>query len=199
MDVPSVTSTWPIAAATVQADEGRLKQAFDRCGCALHRYLAVRSGGDRHLADDLMQQLWVKASSNGSEHVPEAELEFWLRGIARNLIRAHWRKARNRPDTVPSIDAEAAAALSKRLVSEELPAEALERRELADQLLLAVSTLPAADQEVIVGRYFQGCSHAELAGRLGVSERAVEGRLYRARRSLQQTLERLGATENAVE
>ena len=45
--------------------------------------------------------------------------------------------------------------------------------------MLAITELPAAEQELIVGCYFDDVPHAELAARVGISERAVEGRLYR--------------------
>ena len=69
----------------------------------------------------------------------------------------------------------------------------MERREGRDQLVLALTGLPTADQELIVGRYFQGRSHTDLAADLGISARAVEGRLYRARRVLLEVLANLGA------
>jgi RNA polymerase sigma factor (sigma-70 family) len=163
--------------------------AFDRCSRSIHRYIVVRVG-DAHLADDLMQQLWVQARRNEAA-VPAGELEFWLRGIARNLVRTHWRVRARRPGSVPLADPALAADLAERLVSAELPPETLERREVRDQLLLAITELTSAEQEFIVEHYFHDRSHAQLAAAFGLSVRAVEGRLYRARQALREKLKHL--------
>jgi RNA polymerase sigma-70 factor (ECF subfamily) len=165
-----------------------LHSVFHRCGASLYRYAVVRVAGDTHLADDLMQQLWVQARSAGNA-APEPELEFWLRGILKNLIRTHWRRLGRRPAHTPMPDVDAAADLARRLVSEEMPRDELERRETRDQLLLAITELDGEDQELIVGHYFEQQSQIEMAARLGVSARAIEGRLYRARRALRDKLE----------
>ena len=183
-----LTDNRPVGVNSPVAKRARLEAAFNRYRPALYRYLVVRVGGDVHLADDLTQQLWLQTSGNGSAVVPEDELEFWLRGVARNLVRAHWRQARQRPPHLPIADAELGAELADRLATEELPPQVLEHKEVRDQLLLALTALPSADQELIVGHYFNGRTYGELAAATGLSERAIEGRLYRARRSLQERL-----------
>jgi len=170
----------------------RIEAAFDRCADALYRFLVVRAGGDVHLADDLMQQLWVQARH--LDGTPDGEVEFRLRAIARNLLRTHWRRESRHAKHVPLADPRAAADVARQLVGGELPGESLERREMHDQLLLALTELPAEQQDLLVAVYFRGCSHAQLAARLGVSERAIEGRLYRARGALREKLEHLDIT-----
>ena len=164
-----------------------VEAVFDRCGSSLYRYFAVRTGGDTHLADDLMQQLWLQAGT-GNASIADERVEAWLRSIAKNLIRTHWRKRARRPDSAPLARADLAAELGRRIDSEELPPNVLERKEVRDQLLLAITELPHGEQELIVGRYFHELSQAELAARLGITERGVEGRLYRARAALREKL-----------
>jgi RNA polymerase sigma-70 factor (ECF subfamily) len=173
-----------IACETEQVDT--LDAAFDRCADGVYRYLAVRVG-DAHLADDMMQQVWLAANS-AAGRVSAAELEFWLRGVARNLVRNHWRRQSQRPSHVPIPDADLAAELSRRLVTEEIPDEVLQRREARDQLMLAITALDAEAQEIVMARYFDEQSHAELAKRFDATERAIEGRLYRARQALRKAL-----------
>lgn len=189
----SVTSLTTGMAARLDdvADYRRtLAAEFERCSDALYRFFAVRTGGDTHLADDFMQQLWLQAAE-GRADIPRDELEFWLRAIARNLVQAHWRRTARRPDSVPIVDEALAAQLSRSLGESELPTAALERREVRDQLLLALTELSASEQALIIGHYFDGRALAELAEECGVTARAVEGRLYRARQSLRRRLEHL--------
>ncbi|HPF41541.1 MAG TPA: sigma-70 family RNA polymerase sigma factor [Phycisphaerae bacterium] len=166
-----------------------LSAAFDRCAVGIYRFVVYRVG-DPHLADDMMQQAWL-AAIQAEDRVPPAELEPWLRGVARNLIRNHWRTQSRRPDHLPIPDADFAAELSRRLVEEDIPDDALSRRETRSQLMLAITSLDAEAQEIVIARYFEGVTHAALASRLNVSERAIEGRLYRARLALRENLAHL--------
>ncbi len=191
MTVTSVPGSLPLAMDTAREDDRPgLDAVFDRCARGLYRFIIIRVAGDSHLADDLMQQLWLRATRRGSS-VPADELEFWLRAVARNLVHDHWRKAARRPAHLPMSDPALAAELSERLVTEELPAAVLDRREASDLLLLAVTELRDDEQSLIVEHYFRGASQAELACKLGISDRAVEGRLYRARQSLRASLQDL--------
>ncbi|MFT3683686.1 MAG: sigma factor [Phycisphaerales bacterium] len=74
-----------------------LLSVFTACSAALFRFLMVRAGNDRALCDDLMQTLWLRASQGapGRGEVPEGEIEFWLRAVARNLLVTHLRKRRS--------------------------------------------------------------------------------------------------------
>lgn len=167
-----------------------MERVFDRCATSLFRFFVVRTGGDDHLADDLMQQLWLQASGS-RRSIPENELEFWLRAIARNLVRAHWRRVGQRPNHVSLADPALAADLGRQMASEIIPDVVMERSEVRHQLMLALTELNHDEQTIIIGHYFHGKPQAELASLLGLTMRAVEGRLYRARRSLRTRLETL--------
>ncbi len=158
---------------------------FDVHGRGLYRFFVVRCG-DAHLADDLMQQLWLQARIGRPPQPPE-QAAAWLWAAARNLVALHWRLARRRP-AAALVEPAVARELGERMSREPLPAEWLERREVRDQLLLALTELSGPEQELLVGHYFVGQSLRALAEQSGASERAVEGRLYRARLALRERL-----------
>jgi RNA polymerase sigma-70 factor (ECF subfamily) len=167
-----------------------VQRTFERCGPALYRYFAVRSSRDAHLVDDLMQQLWLRA------HVHAADLrdpnpEPWLWRIAQNLLREHRRKQAPYSLDGPMADPGLARVLAERFDTENLPDELLARKEVQEQLLLALTELTSDEQELLVGFYFEGHSQTELGEKLSISERAVEGRLYRARLALRDRLAHL--------
>jgi DNA-directed RNA polymerase specialized sigma24 family protein len=61
---------------------------------AIHGYLARRAG--HQAADDLLGEVWVRAF--GARHGYDTSHEDarpWLYGIARNVLRAHWRTGQN--------------------------------------------------------------------------------------------------------
>jgi RNA polymerase sigma factor (sigma-70 family) len=165
-----------------------VEHAFERCAQAFCRYFAVRLGGDPQRVDDLMQQLWLQGRLRAQE-LRGDNAEPWLWRIARNLLRAHWRTSQRHAGRLA--DPALARVLAERFDNEELPLDVLTRREVQDHVLLALTALPAGEQELLIGFYFEGRSQHELAAGLGISERAVEGRLYRARLALRDTLAHL--------
>ena len=92
---------------------------------------------------------------------------------------------------MPIADPQLAAEVAERLVAHELPGDIVERKELHDQLLLAITELRSEEQELIIGHYLRDEPQRAIARRLGLSERAVEGRLYRARQALREALREL--------
>ncbi len=198
MSVTSVACTAPgqpgAETPTSRGPVDRLESVFDRCAGSLYRYVLVRVGGDAHLADDILQQLWCQACAHGGR-VPIDELEYWMRAVAKNLVRTHWRRVGRRPAHCSFDSGGADGDFSRRLVEQEMPLEQLAGTEARELLLRAITTLSVDDQELVVEHYFNDCSHSELAGRLGLTERAVEGRLYRARQSLRRKLVRGGEPE----
>lgn len=171
-----------------------LEEAFDRLSGVLYRYVLVRVGGDSHLADDIMQTTWMQACRHAGD-VPDEALEFWLRRVAANLICSHWRRIGRRPGHVPLPDGQQGAAIVEELSSPSASAADLAAGESREQLLLALTSLAAEEQTLLVEHYFHGKSHAQLSEELALSARAVEGRLYRARAALRERLVRPDALD----
>ncbi len=189
MEALSLAPVVATADTTEPADvrRNRLQDAFSSCCDGLYRFILVRVGGRRDVADDLIQQTCFIAA--GKTRLPDGkDCEAWLFGIARNLVRKHWRSERARGRTVPLLDAEHGRALVDAMESGPLPAEVLESDEAATRLLAAVTSLPAAQQRLVFAFYFQGRSHAEIANDSGVTPKGVETKLYRIRRRLRALL-----------
>ncbi len=179
----------PVEAVEPAREQGdALTRVFERCADGLYRFILYRAGSDRDAADDLLQQTCFEAARHGRPPLDEAECEAWLRGIARNLIRRHWRKRKRQGGAVSIEDAALAGALADDLESRPLPGDALVKEESVAQLLLAVTSLSAADQGLVFAYYFDGRCQAGIAGDLGVTEKSVEARLYRVRGRLRKAL-----------
>ena len=68
------------------------------------------------------------------------------------------------------------------------PEEQLLQKERVQALKRALNALSARDRNLVYRKYYYLQSTARMAAELGLTERAVEGRLYRIRRKLQKQL-----------
>ncbi len=195
-----------IAAARIEptADESRLCldgnknhvwRVFDACSDGLYRFILFRVGGNRNSAEDLLQQTCTAAAGNNRSPTDDGACEAWLRGIARNLVRLHWRQNGRNNGRIPIEDAELSRQLAEDMDARPLPPDVLAKRETVDQLMLAVTSLPAADQQLIFAFYFEGRPQADIAKELGTTVKSIETKLYRARNRLREVLRRPERTD----
>ena len=133
-----------------------------------------------HLAQDSLAQAWLKRASCRGDWREPAVFGPWLRGVARNVVRNWQRAERRRRDRVVTSEeaVRAAAAPGEETASERL-----------DALRTAIDALRRREREVVLMHYLGQTPIADVAALLGVSARAVEGRLYRAREALRRRLE----------
>lgn len=149
-------------------------------------YRLIRSTiGDADEALDLTQESFVSAFAALKSYDPGRSFQTWISRIALNKCR-DWARRR----AVRSFFTRAAPIEDGLAVAAEQPlpdAEAFDRAELA-HVMQAMARLPHRLREVLVLRTVEGLSQAEAAEVLGVSEKAVETRLYRARGRLGEIL-----------
>ena len=80
------------------------------------------------------------------------------------------------------------AELDESVPGEDSPEAELLRRERLKTLRSAVSNLPAGERRLLYRKYYYRQSTAQIAAELGMTERAVEGKLYRLKRRLRDIL-----------
>lgn len=145
--------------------------------------LFVSWGRDWRAAEELAQDCLAEAWMSRERFIGDPQsldaAGAWLRGIAFRLHAANQRREAVR----------AAAPLDSEPASKPT-AEAHERRE---SLSRAFEQLTGEHQLVLRMHYLEGTSAREVAALLGLTAKAVEGRLYQARRALRKILERENA------
>lgn len=148
------------------------------------------------VAEEIVQETFVRVVSNMREFKREARFSTWLFTIARNLCFDELRKRKHRRHA--SLDANEGPAHSDggddRSLGERTadPSRDTEREatqtELRDKMSWAISRLPDEQREVFLLREVSGLAFKEIAEATGVSENTVKSRMRYAVERLQAAL-----------
>jgi RNA polymerase sigma-70 factor (ECF subfamily) len=142
------------------------------------RTLARRLMADPNDAEDVVQEAWLKTREVVAHFPSRNRLRAWLAGfayrMARDTVRARRRRERR----------EEVAALSARQDAE----DGVERLAALESLLHTVRMLDEPLRAVVLLRYLDGHTTAEIAAGLGISEDLVRKRLTRGRAALRRAL-----------
>lgn len=147
-------------------------------------YVSRLVGGDRYLAEDVVQETLLRAWRSAPRLDPTARsLRPWLVTVARRVvIDAHRRRLARPDETSP-------ASLERVPAADELD-RALRLMAISD----ALDELSDAHRQVLIETYFKGRTTNEAAAELGVPPGTVRSRLFYALRSLRIALEERGVT-----
>jgi RNA polymerase sigma-70 factor (ECF subfamily) len=162
------------------ATEERIVRVYRETIDQLYAHVSRCCYGDRTLAEDVTQEAWLRAVRDWRRKGPPDRPLAWLITVARNLLASYYR--RRRPAPLDSVSpAEVLAAFED--------GRAAKSSEIAAMVCHALSRLPASEAQLLEAFHFEDRRVAQIAEGCGLSERAVEGRLRRARQKLRRELE----------
>jgi len=134
----------------------------------------------RDTAEDLAQDVFLKAWTSARSYRPKAKVLTWLLHLARNTA-LNYRRGQRLRRTVPLEHAGERAAAG--------PADAgAASAERAAEVQAAIAALPDKQRATIILRHYLGLAYTDIAETQGVSIAAVESLLFRARDSLRTSL-----------
>jgi RNA polymerase sigma-70 factor (ECF subfamily) len=166
--------------------EAELVQIYREHTGPLYAFVSRRVGGDRTLAEDIVQDAWLRAVDSWPRRGTPDHPRAWLIRVARNLLVSHFRRRRPTPVDPSQLE----------LAADDYRPETPWAAALVNWGLARLRRGQAALLEAF---YFDGKSTRELAEEFGLSERAVEGRLRRARQNLEKKLRPYANAEAAAE
>jgi len=160
--------------------EAELERIYDATIVELYAYVSRRCGGRRELAEDITQEAWFRALRHWRAHgTPDKPLG-WLTTVARNLLISYFR----RHEPIALDDAAAAEVLA--VVEANTVSDS---EEVASLVTKALSRIPPSEARLLETFHYDRLKMSQLAELHGISERAVEGRLRRARERLRREIE----------
>lgn len=185
---PAVPCSRPDAAANADADVAQLTRAlargdepafrdfharyFDR----VYHFLLVLTRGNEHAARDALQETLLRVARYVRTFEAEDVFWCWLRAVARSAARDGERKRRRYAGLLERFSL---AWGGTQMVDAWHQGDRV-RELLAEEL----ANMPPADRALLEGKYIDGRTVAELVAQTGTTEKALESRLLRARRSL---------------
>lgn len=143
---------------------------------------------DRQAAEDLAQEVFLRAFLHLDQLDPPGRFSAWLSQIARNLA-CDWLKHEQRASRlVPMVE-------FNRAIGEVVDnhaqgaADRMEARKQQEAVCDAVMRLPTDECEMVLLHYGEGMSKKEIGGRLGIHPGTVGRRLEKALRRMKGALE----------
>ena len=176
--IPNVAEAGELPAAETAMDNDQFTAFYDRASRPLWAYLA-RTSGDPALADDLMQESFIRFLTSSPPLDGEVASRRYLFRIGTNLLRDHWR--RNRTVSIDELPPERSAAPDNSAQSDS-------RLTLSP----ALARLRPRDRQLLWLAHAENYSHREIAEITGLATASIRLLLFRARREMSRLLTRGG-------
>ena len=138
---------------------------------------------DEWVADDLIQETFIKVQKNLHQLREESKLSSWIFRIAYNLCQDHFRKMSQ------SLKSEHVLIEKKEILTEPLFQKEFEQHQMGRCVQDKIRLLSKSHQTVLALFDLMDFSHQEIAEILDISVENVKVRLHRARKKLKTILE----------
>ncbi|MFT8643146.1 RNA polymerase sigma factor [Gluconacetobacter sp.] len=139
--------------------------------------------GNRELAEDLTQDVWVRIARGGCTVMPDNPAKYLYR-IATNLAIDHLRRARH------GIEVQADDARTEHVIAETVsPEDATIQRDQIERLRAVLDTLPPRSREIFMLARFEGLSYHKIGEMLGMSRHMVMSHMMTALTAVEDALD----------
>ncbi len=179
--------------ALVRAGEGDSEAfgvLYERYIGRIYNYIYYRTG-NAYDAEDLTARVFFRAMHHIDSYQNRGlPFSAWLYRIAHNLV-ANWHRDNSRKQEIPLDE-----GLAAHHPGEEFPEAALVMNEERERLLVLIRRLPAERQQLIILKFVEHMSNAEIGQIMGRSEGAVKSLYHRTLLALRDELEEIVTVEN---
>jgi RNA polymerase sigma-70 factor (ECF subfamily) len=157
-----------------RVQQGQLAQLaglFERNHLSIYHYF-LRMGNSPSLAEDLVQETFMKVLVYRQSYHGDASFRAWLYGIARNTAADHYRKSERWPQSEDptKLDTHATQNLQ----------DDMERDQQHDRFAQALAQLPNDLREILVLHRYQQLHYDDIADLLGLNLNTLKARMRKA-------------------
>ncbi len=154
----------PLVVAAREGDNASFRKLYERYAPAVLGFLVHRLR-DHALAEDALQETWVKAHRALDAFDTKRRFGPWISTIAENVAIDAFRRRAKRE-----------SALHENLAQEGDPVRVVVEREREEIVRAALKVLPEPAREILLLRYRHGRTQAEVAAQVGCSLRTAQTR-----------------------
>lgn len=173
MDLPDLEyKEENVLARASQGDKDAFGELYERYTERIFNYVYYRTG-NVHDAEDLTARVFQRAMNHIHNYTDRGvPFSAWLYRIAHNLV-ANWHRDRSRKQEIPIDDLPVLPARGDH------PETTLVRTEEQDALLRLIRRLPPERQNLLILKFVENLSNAEIGQIMGRSEGAVKSLYHR--------------------
>ena len=169
--------------ARAKTDKDAFGELYEQYVDRIYNYVYYRTGNAED-AEDLTARIFFKAMQHiGNYHDRGLPFSAWLYRIAHNLV-ANWHRDRSRRKIIAIDD------IVQWQAPEKGPEFVTQLMEDKGALLEAIRRLPADRQELLIFKFVEQLSNAEIGNIMGRSEGAIKSLYHRTLLSLREDLAR---------
>ena len=169
-----------LISAIADGDETAFEQLVRRYQNPVMTFV-YRYVGDRHLAQDLAQEVFLRIFQSAPRFTPKGKVSSWVFKIAYNLAANELKRRKHMDDFRAEIAAGERDILGRMLTNHR---EEARKRELEERLMRALGELPENQRAALLLKVNECLSYAEIGKVLDVSVSSVESLIFRARSRL---------------
>jgi RNA polymerase sigma-70 factor (ECF subfamily) len=171
-----------VLARASQGDRDSFGQLYERYAERIFNYVYYRTG-NQYDAEDLTARVFQRAMNHIVNYTDRGvPFSAWLYRIAHNLV-ANWHRDRSRKQEIPLDDLPILPAKGDH------PERNLVRSQEEEALLRMIRKLPPERQNLLILKFVEDMSNAEIGKIMGRSEGAVKSLYHRTLLALRDQLE----------
>ena len=178
-----------------KGDESGFRRLMERYQDRIVNFV-YRMVSDRHMAEDLAQEVFVRIYLNAGRYHPGSRFAPWLYRIASNLaINELRRRKRWRFVTIDTNPSDESRNVIRELKDEKSvsPEEHVSKMEASEEVAKALNKVPIKYRSPLILRELEGYDYEEIAQILDIPRGTVKSRLNRGRALLATALKRARA------
>ena len=181
-----------VATQFQRGDEHAFDLIFEQYRGPVFNFIYRMLNGNREVAEDLLNEIFIKLHDAREYYEPKAKLSTWLFTIARNhcincIKSRSYRQSRRTVSLEELAQKTTESSAPDRLVSRSVPDDA-KRADLQELLEQAIAGLPDEYKEVFILHAVEGFAHAEVAQMLKTNPATVRTHYHRARALLREQI-----------